>query len=123
MLTKSFTADECRVTFTLAREIAIGTTEVFLIGDFNNWDRTANPMRLEGEAFVAKLVLPLNCIFHFQYYVDGIHHNDWNADFYEPNPYHGDNSVLVTTDVERALREGGGLRAREFPAPVRVGPR
>jgi hypothetical protein len=41
--------------------------------------------------------------YQFRYLVNGTEwHNDWEADKYVPNPYSGDNSVVVTQEAEPA---------------------
>ena len=84
------------VLFSLPAEIQ-GET-VFLVGDFNNWDETANPMiRTDDGGFEVTLNLEKEREYQFRYLVNGDEwHNDWKADKYVSNPYSGDNSVLIT---------------------------
>jgi 1,4-alpha-glucan branching enzyme len=35
----------CKITFKLDAEDAAGATQAFLVGSFNNWSTTANPMK------------------------------------------------------------------------------
>ena len=68
------------------------------MGDFNNWDETATPMKkLKNGSFKVTLELEPEREYRFRYLVDGNQwHNDWDADRYEPNPFSGDNSVVST---------------------------
>lgn len=69
----------------------------FLVGDFNNWDESTHPMeKLKDGRFKVTLELEPGQHYQFRYLVDGEWHNEWEADKYVPNPFSGDNSVLVT---------------------------
>lgn len=97
MLKKQYLKNKpaCKVTFYTPSEIQ--AENVHLVGDFNNWDEKSHPMeRLKDGRF--KLVLDLNAPaeYQFRYLVDGAEwKNDAEADKYVPNPFSGDNSVLV----------------------------
>ncbi len=71
--------------------------EVFLVGDFNDWDESAAPMEKRKKDGCFKLALKLEPgqEYQFRYLVDGEWHNEWEADKYAPNPFSGDNSVVV----------------------------
>ena len=86
----------CKVTFYTPAEIAAET--IYLVGDFNNWDEQATPMeKLKDGRFKTTLDLEKDNEYQFRYLVNGSEwHNDWEADKYVPNPYTGDNSVVVT---------------------------
>ena len=86
----------CKVTFQLPP--AIEAQQAHLVGDFNDWDEQATPMKKNQDgAFTVTLELEVNREYQFRYLVDGANwHNDWEADKYVPNPYSGDNSVVVT---------------------------
>jgi 1,4-alpha-glucan branching enzyme len=97
MLKKQYfkTKDTCKVTFSLPA--AVQGETVYLVGDFNNWDEQAMPMkRLKDGSFEIILELHKNNEYQFRYLVNGSEwHNDWQADRYVPNPFSGDNSVVV----------------------------
>jgi 1,4-alpha-glucan branching enzyme len=86
----------CKVTFTLPDDIKAETA--YLVGDFNNWDEKATPMKkLKGGQFTVTLELDRGHDYQFRYLVDGsMWHNDTEADHYVPNPFSGDNSVVKT---------------------------
>jgi 1,4-alpha-glucan branching enzyme len=87
----------CKVTFALPESIKAETA--YLVGDFNNWDEKATPMkRAKKDApFTITLELATGKEYQFRYLVNGTEwHNDWHADKYVPNPFSGDNSVVTT---------------------------
>jgi 1,4-alpha-glucan branching enzyme len=86
----------CKVTFTLPETVKAET--VYLVGDFNAWDEKATKMKkAKTGAFSITLELDKDKEYQFRYLVNGAEwHNDWNADKYTPNPFSGDNSVVVT---------------------------
>jgi 1,4-alpha-glucan branching enzyme len=96
-----------RVTFSLPS--AIWADTIFLVGDFNDWDERATPMRQTETGWMVTLELDAGYSFQYRYLHNGNEwHNDWNADGYEPNIYGGDNSVVCTPEFELAAQEVGG---------------
>ena len=99
MLKKQYVKSKpvCKVTFTLPPQIKAETA--YLVGDFNNWDEKATPMKKakkDGQ-FSVTLELDKDHEYQFRYLINGTEwHNDWNADKYVPNPFIGDNSVVST---------------------------
>ena len=86
----------CKVTFTLPKEAVKGVKKVNVIGDFNNWDKNANPLKkLRTGNFSTTLELASGRSYRYKYLIDGSRwENDWHADHYAPNPYGGDDSVV-----------------------------
>lgn len=86
----------CKVTFTLPKDAVRGVKKVNVIGDFNNWDKNANPLKKLGTGnFSTTLELACGRSYRFKYLIDGSRwENDWHADHYAPNPYGGDDSVV-----------------------------
>lgn len=106
MLKKKFLKSKAKITFELPSGIE-GAEDVYLVGDFNNWDERSHPMEKKVDAkkkttrFTLTLDLDLNREYQYRYLVNGSDwHNDWHADKYVSNPFSGDNSVLVTTPEE-----------------------
>ncbi|MCK9275766.1 MAG: isoamylase early set domain-containing protein [Syntrophales bacterium] len=87
----------CKVTFKLQKEAAAGAHSVNIVGDFNDWDRNAHPMkRLKNGDYTVTIDLEPGRAYEFKYLVDGEKwENDWSADRYNPtqHPYI-DNSVV-----------------------------
>ena len=86
-----------KVTFRLPGIAAKNAKSVCLVGDFNNWNIHANPMkRRKNGDYVITLDLKEGQEYQFRYLVNGTQwENDWNADKYVESPYGGsDNSVV-----------------------------
>ena len=88
----------CKVTFRLPKIAAPKAKSVCLVGEFNNWNMYANPMKkLKNGNYTLTLVLKPGKEYQFRYLIDGNKwENDWNADKYVRNPYgDSDNSVII----------------------------
>ncbi len=89
----------CRVTFRLPEAVAPDARSVCIVGDFNDWDIHANPMkRLENGDYIIKLDLETGWEYQFRYLIDELKwENDWNADKYVKSSYGDcDYSVVLT---------------------------
>lgn len=81
------------VTFACAGEPE--TRKVFLVGDFNNWDTSAQRMmRRKDGTFRGRVQLSPG-VYQYKYYVDGIWVADPDAERKEANSYGTVNSVAV----------------------------
>jgi 1,4-alpha-glucan branching enzyme len=90
--------DECRVKFVLEKELCPGAKTVHLVGDFNQWDKQASPMkRLKDGSFSISLSLKAGREYHFRYLIDSIFwETDWHADKNVPTVFgDSENSVVV----------------------------
>ncbi len=88
-----------RVTFTLPKIAASNAKSVCIVGDFNNWNIHANPMKkLKNGDYTIKLDLEPGKEYQYRYFVDESKwENDWNADKYVKSLYgDSDNSVVMT---------------------------
>jgi len=88
----------CKVTFRLPRIAAPGAKNVSVVGDFNDWNIYANPMKkLKSGEFTLTLELKPGNEYQFRYLIDETNwENDWNADKYVKSPFgDSDNSVVV----------------------------
>ena len=101
MLKKRFLKKKCKVRFELPTQLT--ATTAYVVGDFNNWDTTATPMKqLKNGEWKVDVDLLKNREYQFRYLLDGSRwHNDWNADAYVPNNVGGDNSVVKTYEEEK----------------------
>lgn len=98
-ITKSFlkTRASCKVKFRLTPEEARGASEVFLVGDFNDWSDTSHPMKLlKDGSFSLEIELPLGQDCQFRYRTgDNMWLNDPEADAYVPCAYASTENSLV----------------------------
>lgn len=88
----------CKVTFRLSRSVVQSAAHVHLVGEFNQWNILATPMkRLKSGDFKLTLDLEPNRAYQFRYLIDQVRwENDDNADEYVPTPFGDcDNSVIV----------------------------
>jgi 1,4-alpha-glucan branching enzyme len=88
----------CKVTFRLPKFAATDAKSVCIVGDFNNWNIRANPMKkLKNGNYTITLELEAGREYQFRYLIDECKwENDWNADKYVRSPYgDSDNSVIV----------------------------
>ena len=88
----------CKVTFRLPKIAATDAKSVSIVGDFNNWNLYANPMKkLKNGNYTITLELEPGREYQFRYLIDESKwENDWNADKYVKSPYgDSDNSVVV----------------------------
>ena len=88
----------CKVSFRLDAAEASGAKKVQLLGDFNNWDKSVEPMTaLKSNDFTATLELEAGKEFQFRYLIDGTEwKNDSQADSYVANSFGEENSVIST---------------------------
>ena len=84
----------CKVTFYTAPELE--AENVALVGEFNEWNEFATPMKpLKDGRFKVTVELPVDQRFQYRYLINNSDwHNDWAADQYVPNPFSGENSVV-----------------------------
>jgi 1,4-alpha-glucan branching enzyme len=107
--------DTVRATFRLQH--VVDCHEICLVGEFNDWSPTANPMTFNGHGYTAEIVIPTGRSYRFRYLIDNERwHNDWAADSYVPNEFGGDDSVLDLTKP----RESGRLCQRVDPLRSRM---
>jgi 1,4-alpha-glucan branching enzyme len=88
----------CKVTFRLPRIAATDAKCVCIVGDFNDWNLYATPMKkLKNGNYTVTLELQPGREYQFRYLIDESKwENDWNADKYVKSPYgDSDNSVVV----------------------------
>ncbi len=86
----------CKVTFILPAEAALKAQQVAIVGDFNNWSKTATYLdKTEHGDFTVTLELDPGKEYRFRYLIDDHQwENDWSADKYLPGPYGVEDSVV-----------------------------
>ncbi len=97
MITKKVNAkgNTTRVTFELPGDIAADSVAV--VGNFNEWNPEANPMKLlKKGTWKTALTLENDAEYEFRYFLDGANWaNDEAADGTTPTEYFSENSVLA----------------------------
>jgi 1,4-alpha-glucan branching enzyme len=86
-----------RVTFTVPN--GLWADRLYLVGDFNDWQRTSHPLHHDERAGHWRITVDLAVgrAYQFRYLRDHDHWlNDTQADAYVINPYGTDNFVVVT---------------------------
>lgn len=96
MIQKQYTPKKtiCKVTFKVPADWA--TEEISLVGDFNEWDPTANKMEKKNGSWETMIRLAPETEFQFRYFADGqTWLNDDEADSYFTNEHGTENSVVT----------------------------
>lgn len=98
MLKKRYVSEGkvCEVTFVLSSDVQAASA--VLVGDFNNWEKNATPMKqTKNGTWQAKVKLEAGREYQYRYVVNGAEWaNDQSADRYAAHPYGGENSVVAT---------------------------
>ena len=87
----------CKVTFVLPQTVAGHAKRACIVGDFNDWNDTATPMKkTKTKGFTVTLELEPERDYQFRYLVDGSKwENDQHADKYVKSPFgDAENSVV-----------------------------
>lgn len=88
------TPGKVRIRFSLPA--AIWADTICLVGDFNNWDSTITPLKLDDTAWSVTLELEAGQFYHYRYLVNGTEWmNDWRPDHHAPVERDMDDSVVV----------------------------
>lgn len=114
MLQKKFLAGR-KVEVTFRMPPLDNVVELYLCGDFNDWQVKGVPLSLESDGtWVATLVLEAGKSYRFRYYDNqGCWHNDYEADSYIVNDFGSDDSVL---DLTIAAKESSKAHAAQVAA-------
>jgi 1,4-alpha-glucan branching enzyme len=88
----------CKVTFNLSKDAVKQAKIVHLVGDFNNWDIAATPLkRMKDGSFQVSLQLETGRSYQFRYLIDEkTWENDWSADSYSPSSFGAAENSVVT---------------------------
>jgi len=88
----------CKVSFRLDANESPEAKTVQLLGDFNNWDKSVEPMTaLKTNDFTATLELETGKTYEFRYLINGsVWKNDSQADYFATNSFGEENSVVST---------------------------
>ena len=88
----------CKVTFRVPKTVAKGAGAISIVGEFNDWQPGATPMKsLKSGEFTATVDLPAGREYQFRYLIDGeTWENDGKADKYVRTCFGDcDNSVVI----------------------------
>lgn len=87
----------CKVSFSLPKDAVKSAKKVAIVGDFNQWDEKAHPMKkLKNGSFTSTIDLEAGKEYQFRYLIDGEQwENDWVADAYVPNAFGDDENSVV----------------------------
>jgi 1,4-alpha-glucan branching enzyme len=88
----------CKVTFKVGKELAGGANKVKLVGDFNDWNESADDLNvLKDGSFSATLELETGREYQFRYLADGKNWiNEPEADKFVPSGFgDAENAVVV----------------------------
>ncbi len=90
-----------RVTFSMPA--LDGVTQLYVVGDFNEWNETATPMEKAADgSWSVALTLDSNQEYQYRYLDNNsAWHNDRAADSYARNVHGTDNSVLSLLQDEK----------------------
>jgi 1,4-alpha-glucan branching enzyme len=88
-----------KVTFTIP---ANGSPRMAVVGDFNEWDPYATPMRKRGEVRSASITLDPGQRYAFRYLAENGHwFNDDHADGYQDNATGDTNGIIDLSTTPR----------------------
>lgn len=89
----------CKVTFRVHKDVGNGAKKMHVVGEFNQWDKNATPMKIyKDDTFTATVDLDPNKNYQFRYLADDVNWiNEREADDYKHCAYGNcENSVIVT---------------------------
>ncbi|MDO8388975.1 MAG: isoamylase early set domain-containing protein [Actinomycetota bacterium] len=88
-------SDVAKITFAVPAD---RSTAVSVVGEFNEWDPSAHPLRKRSNGTRSVTIeLPVGRSWEYLYVTtDGAFVADPDAELHVPNPYGGSNSVLTT---------------------------
>jgi len=92
---RKLAADSGHVAVVFELPSAVGARRAAIAGDFTAWNKVEmNP--LADGSFTLTVDLPVGAAYRFRYFVnDLVWENDWAADDYVPNPFGGEDSVVI----------------------------
>jgi 1,4-alpha-glucan branching enzyme len=98
--------ERLKVTFAIPADSVNG--DVAVVGDFNGWDPTIDPLRRSQDWLKVSLVLEPGQRYRFRYLTEGGRwFNDPEIGVYEPNGMGDDNSVLDLTPTGEMTEDPG----------------
>lgn len=89
-----------KVNFSLS---GVEAHKVYVVGDFNKWDRAKHPMKKDRNNWKLSVKIPAG-EYKFKYLADGNWLNDPVAHKYVGNPYGSEDSVVVVPGTRRGKK-------------------
>ena len=88
----------CKVTFRLPKEALEDAKNVFLVGDFNDWNQEKHKMKFLKDGSAKTMVdLEVGKSYAYRFLINGEQwENDWAAEDYVPNGVDLNENSLVT---------------------------
>ena len=98
VIRRAASEDPSLVHVTFAVPADMHDADVYLVGDFNDWDSEATQLIVDDDGMASvTLTLPAGQRFAFRYRTkNGRWFNDESADDYEPNEFGGSNGIITT---------------------------
>lgn len=120
MLKKQYlkTKPVCKVTFSLPADAVGETSDVRLLGDFNDWSwEESIEMKASKAEFAATVELETGRAYEFRYLVGGsTWMNDHSADAYVPSPFPGIDNSVVSLEATPAPTPTKKVATKKAPA-------
>jgi 1,4-alpha-glucan branching enzyme len=69
--------------------------DVFLVGDFNDWNISANPLKSNSKGIWNTSIKLAPGRYEYRFLIDGEWRNDPNSSSFVPNPFGSENCLLV----------------------------
>lgn len=96
------TREKVKLTFEIPKEQLPGDIDVksvFVVGDFNGWNKTATPMKaLKSGTYKTTIEVDPEAEIRFRYLANNqVWFNDWQAERYEQGDKGEDNCVVVAS--------------------------
>lgn len=96
---------------------SIWANQIFLTGEFNEWDEHSLPMKQDRDGVWRKsLDLPSGRNYEFRYIIDGQWQIDFHADFFSSNIFVAQNSVInaeLPNGTSQSTRQSGKQQLRQ----------
>ena len=88
----------CKVTFRVSAEESLGADSLQVLGNFNEWDKNAEPMKkLKSGEFTTTIELDADSTYEFRYLTNsGTWITDEEADGFTDNGIGDRNSLIIT---------------------------
>jgi 1,4-alpha-glucan branching enzyme len=88
----------CKVTFAMPKQASVGSQRAHLVGDFNEWQIGATPLkRRKDGTYAATVELRTGQEYQYRFVLDDDNWvNDPSADGYVPTPYGNDQNCVVS---------------------------